>query len=159
MRHLTPVQRIAEQYSSATVSTYVCQSCRSRVRTVQQRPISTTIRSPSKTASRPSDYRPFRSSARLQADDVVSTKPEGPDPKDPRSDKNYVPALTWHDLERVGGKAWVEQQLDPGDKFVGYVMGLQAERETRARHTNRTMQLVKDDAPTSDGRRSECGLP
>ena len=159
MRHLTPVQFIAERYSSATASTYVCQSCRSRVTTVQQRPISTSVRSSSRTVSNPIGYRSFGFSARLQADDVVSTKPEGPDPKDPRSDKNYVPALTWHDLERVGGKAWVEQQLDPGDKFVGYVMGLQAERETRAHHTNRTMQLVKDDAPTSDGRRSECGLP
>jgi len=35
-------------------------------------------------------------------------------------DSGYVPAETWDGLEWIGGKNWIDETRDPGDKFEGW---------------------------------------
>jgi hypothetical protein len=39
---------------------------------------------------------------------------------DPVSDKEYVQAVSWDGMERVGGEEWLKKQADREEKYVGY---------------------------------------
>lgn len=39
---------------------------------------------------------------------------------DPDTNKDYLPALTWDGLERVGSDAWAKKRSDQGEQYRGY---------------------------------------
>ena len=111
MASLRTLQRTAERCISVQLSAYVCQSCRTRIASRQFSTAPAIQIAPAATFAK----RSFSSSTRLQADE----QPALPDDRNPAKDPNYVEALSWEGLERVGGEKWVEKQMDKRDKFAG----------------------------------------
>ncbi|KAF2725064.1 hypothetical protein K431DRAFT_291241 [Polychaeton citri CBS 116435] len=42
---------------------------------------------------------------------------------DKLNDRDYVPATSWHGLDRIGGDEWLRQQQDEGDEYQGFNPG------------------------------------
>lgn len=105
MRNIATLERSLERLliSHATTSTRpICRSCRVAASQTQQ-------------------SRKFSNSPQLKKRGLKIRREPDTAGEDLSKNPDYVPATTWDGLEQIGGRKWVEEQLDDGTPYQGYV--------------------------------------
>ncbi|KXS98638.1 hypothetical protein AC578_10048 [Pseudocercospora eumusae] len=72
---------------------------------------------------------------------------------DPAKWKDYVPATTWHGLERVGSRKWAKAYADRGEKYEGFVSKKGVNIDKTEELNNLKQQILKILPPSDQQQR------